>query len=119
MRFSRQEYWSGLPYPSPGDLPHPGIKPGSLALQVDSLLSEPPGKSPHNANININTISSNIKILLKFWWIQVVFFLYYYDAKIERDIDPLTNIFLTYDACLFFIYIMLSSLTDDSLSSLR
>ena len=43
------------------------------------------------------------------------FFLYYYDAKIERDIDPLTNIFLTYDACLFFIYIMLSSLMDDSL----
>ena len=72
MGFSRQEYWSGLPYPSPGDLPHPGIKPGSLALQADSLLSEPPGKSPHYANKNINTISSNIKILLKFWWIQVV-----------------------------------------------
>ena len=36
MRFSRQEYWSGLPFPSPGDLPEPGIKPGSPALQVDS-----------------------------------------------------------------------------------
>jgi len=35
--FSRQEYWSGLPFPSPGDLPHPGIKPGSLALQADDL----------------------------------------------------------------------------------
>ena len=44
MEFSRQEYWSGLPFPSPGDLPHPGIKPGSPALPVDSLLSEPPGK---------------------------------------------------------------------------
>jgi len=39
--FPRQEYWSGLPFPSPGDLPHPGIEPGSLALQVDSLPLEP------------------------------------------------------------------------------
>ena len=39
---SRQEYWSGLPFPSPGDLPHPGIKPGSPILQAHSLLSEPP-----------------------------------------------------------------------------
>ena len=38
--FSRQEYWSGLPFPSPGDLPHPGIEPGSLALQADSLPTE-------------------------------------------------------------------------------
>ena len=40
--FSRQEYWSGLPFLPPGDLPNPGIKPESLALQVDSLPSEPP-----------------------------------------------------------------------------
>ena len=44
MEFSRQEYWSGLPCPSPGDLPDPGIKPGSPVLQVDSLPAEPPGK---------------------------------------------------------------------------
>ena len=44
MGFSRQEYWSGLPFPSPGDLPNPGIKPGSPALQADSLPSEPPCK---------------------------------------------------------------------------
>ena len=43
MEFSRQEYWSGLPFPSPGDLPNPGIEPGSAALQADSLLSESPG----------------------------------------------------------------------------
>ena len=42
--FSRQEYWNGLPFPPPGDLPNPGIKPRSSALPVDSLLSEPPGK---------------------------------------------------------------------------
>ena len=44
MGFSRQEYWSGLPFPSPGDLPNPGIKPRSPALQADTLTSEPPGK---------------------------------------------------------------------------
>ena len=42
--FSRQENWSGLPFPSPGDLPHPGIESESPALQADSLPSEPPGK---------------------------------------------------------------------------
>ena len=42
--FSRQEYWSGLPCPPPGDLPDPGIEPGSPALQADSLPSKPPGK---------------------------------------------------------------------------
>ena len=44
IEFSRQEYWSGLPFPSPGCLPNPGIKPGSPALQANSLPSEPPGK---------------------------------------------------------------------------
>ena len=44
MGFPRQEYWSGLPFPSLGDLPKPGIKPGSLALQIDTLPYEPPGK---------------------------------------------------------------------------
>ena len=44
MRFSTQEYWSGLPFPSPEDLPNPGIEPGSPALQADALPSEPPGK---------------------------------------------------------------------------
>ena len=41
MGFSRQEYWSGWPFPSPGDLPDPGSEPGSPALQADALLSEP------------------------------------------------------------------------------
>ena len=44
MGFSRQEYWSGLPFPSPGDLPDPGIEPGFPTLEPDSLTSEPPGK---------------------------------------------------------------------------
>ena len=44
VEFSKQEYWSGLPFPSPGDLPDSGIEPWSPALQADSLPSEPPGK---------------------------------------------------------------------------
>ena len=44
MGFSRQEYWSGLPFPSPGDLPDPGIEPKSPALQVEFFTTEPPGK---------------------------------------------------------------------------
>ena len=44
MGFCSQEYWSGLPFPSPGDLPDPGIKPGSPTLEANALTSEPPGK---------------------------------------------------------------------------
>ena len=47
MGFSRQEYWSGLPFPSPGDLPNPGIEPRSPALWAEALTSEPPGKPFH------------------------------------------------------------------------
>ena len=60
MGFSRQECWSGLPFPSPGDLPDPGIEPGSPALLADALLSEPPGKPQgscgvwHQLNITIH-----------------------------------------------------------------
>jgi len=43
MEFSRQEYWSGLPFPSPGDLPDPGIEPWSPTLRANALLSETPG----------------------------------------------------------------------------
>ena len=48
MGFSRQVCWSGLPFPSPGDLPDPGIKPRSPALQADALPFEPPGKPPNS-----------------------------------------------------------------------
>ena len=50
MEFFRPEYWSGWPLPSPGDLPNPGIKPRSPALQVDSLPAEPQGK-PKNTGV--------------------------------------------------------------------
>ena len=60
MGFSRQEYWSGLPFPSPGDLPDPGIEPGSPALQADTLLSEPPGK-PRDLQTSSPWASSKLK----------------------------------------------------------
>ena len=47
MGFPRQEYWSGLPFPSPGDLPDPGIEPGPSALRAEALTSEPRLKRTH------------------------------------------------------------------------
>ena len=61
MGFSRQEYWSGFPFPSPGDLPNLGIKPESPELQVDSIPSEPPGKTPC------------IYIICPLFWISIPF----------------------------------------------
>ena len=51
MGFFRQEYWSGLPFPSPGDLPNLGIEPRSPTLQADALPSEPPGKPEHHLQL--------------------------------------------------------------------
>ena len=68
MRFSRQEYWSGLPFPSPGDLPNPGIKPGSPALQADSLPPEPLGKPfPPYSPANRTVPTSGYEGLLRCW----------------------------------------------------
>ena len=69
MEFSRQEYWSGLPFPSPGDLPDPGVEPGSSALQADALPFEPTGKllshqgSPQNTNMKNTCITMFIATL--------------------------------------------------------
>ena len=51
MGFSRHEYWSGLPFPSPGDFPNPGIEPGSPAFQAHFLPTEPPGNQIDNVVI--------------------------------------------------------------------
>ena len=61
MGFSRQEYWSGLPFPSPGDLPNPGIKPASATLQADSLPSEPLGSHHPNGVLRYQWSVSLIK----------------------------------------------------------
>ena len=72
--FSRQEYWSGLPCPSPGDLSDPGIKPRSPALGADSLTSEPPGYMFYRVSNEENTLGglwketglAEIRVLLFF-----------------------------------------------------
>ena len=68
--FSRQEYWSGLPFPSPGDLPNPGIKPKSPALQVDSLPSELPGK-PKNTGVGCHSLLQWIFPTQELNWCQL------------------------------------------------
>ena len=77
MAFSRQGYWNELPFPSPGDLPHPGIKPGSPALQADALPSEPPEKPITDYKYSavlikiLMTFSTKLEqIILKFVWNQ-------------------------------------------------
>ena len=66
MKFFRQECWSGLPFPSPGDLPNPGIEPGSPTLQADALPFEPPWKSPAGKVMSLlfNMLSRLVKIFL-------------------------------------------------------
>ena len=62
MGFSREEYWSGLPFPSPGDLPDPGMEPRFPALQADSLASASPGKPIKKT---LNMIQNYWKVCLK------------------------------------------------------
>ena len=69
MGFSRQEYWSGLSFPSPGDLPDPGIEPGSPAFQVDTLTSEPLGKP------------SKIKPVVKYVQYNIIYGKYFKTCK--------------------------------------
>ena len=61
MGFSRQECWSGLPFPSPGDLPNPGIEPRSPALQADALPSEPPGKPRKERKWSRSVVSDSLR----------------------------------------------------------
>ena len=63
MAFSREESWSGLPRPAPGEFPNPGIEPRSPTLQADSLLSEPPGKPPGHYHITGNIMSISMLLL--------------------------------------------------------
>ena len=59
MEFSRPEYWSGRPFPSPGDLPNTGIEPRSPTLQADSLPAEPPGK-PKNTGVGSPSLPTDL-----------------------------------------------------------
>ena len=84
MGFSRQEYWSGLLFPSPGDLPNPGIELWSPALQADSLPSEPPGKPPkkvEHRRINVFELWCWRRLLKVPWTARS-------NQSILRDINP-------------------------------
>ena len=82
MGFSRQEYWSGLLFPSAGDLPRPGIEPQSPSFQADALTSEPPGKPPiplipepwmqEIASQPCNTLLSSQKLVPWYWLLCTV-----------------------------------------------
>ena len=66
MGFSRQEDWSGLPFPSAGNLPNPGIEPGSPALQAGTLTSEPPGKEKYIYHLILITFVNPVSVLYLF-----------------------------------------------------
>ena len=71
MSLSKQEYLSGLPFPSPGDLPHPGIEPGSPALQAGSLPLEPLGKLVEASRLTLNPTKLSCyprQVMLRFLW---------------------------------------------------
>ena len=73
MAFSRQEYWSGLPFPSPEYLPKPGINPRSPALQADSSPSEPPGKSIYYINVLFYDLALDFAFNLVIIFLTIIF----------------------------------------------
>ena len=87
MGFSRQESWSGLPFPSPGDLPHPGIQPRSPALQADSAPSEPPGKPLFDLGKTIYSMVQSQTNELRFAWNS-----YIMSCLVEREISSLVRL---------------------------
>ena len=79
MGFSRQEYWSGFPFPSPGDLPDPGIEPRSPVLQADALPTEPPGKPICMLK------GSSFLILSSLWQPAFLFFFFFVPVNLIQN----------------------------------
>ena len=71
MEFSRPEYWSGLPFPPPGNLPHPGVEPRSPALQADSLTLSQEG-SPSGYKINIKNKLFFYLSAMNYWMLKML-----------------------------------------------
>ena len=84
MGSSRQEEWSGLPYPPSGDLPNPGIKPRSPALQEDSLPSEPPGK-PKNTGVGSLSLPQGMLPIQESKWGLLHFWRILYQLSYQRS----------------------------------
>ena len=82
MGFSRQEYWSGLPFPSPGDLPDPGIEPRCPTLQAETLYSEPPG----NPSVRVSLVSL-WQVNLVFLFLEISTFCPYFGITLSLGIE--------------------------------
>ena len=82
MEFTRQEYWNRLPFPSPGDLPNPGIEPGSPTLQADSLLSEPLGKCMLSVEMYL-IFNSSKKIDIELLSLFIFYLTFYFKIMID------------------------------------
>ena len=102
MGFCRQKYWSGLPFPSPGDLPDPGIEPMSPALQADALISESPGKLQHA----FTTMLSNMRNQKKYENTNtncvpglVLSLLYHYTPFIFKQLYEVEKIIFIFKMC--------------------
>ena len=102
MGFSRQEYWSGLPFTSPGDLPDPGNEPGSPTLQADSLPSEPPGKPLRQSRVQTLALTLNcwvVTLVKLLHSLSLSFFSLSYDIlmRINKHIIDMNKfIFISY-----------------------
>ena len=111
MKFSRPEYWSGLPFPFPGDLPNPGIEPRSPTLYVDSLPTEPPGK-PKNTGVGSVFLLSRIFLtqelnqgLLHCRWI--LYQLSYQGSPWEPSVRDNQHSLALYVICRIILYFVL------------
>ena len=95
VEFSRQEYWSGLPFPSPWDLPHPGIKPSSPSLWADALPSEPPEKL--NARSRLEKLNKQLTISndVNYWFLMSFECWAPLKGKVTDPILKLANIIFT------------------------
>ena len=109
MGFSRQQYWSGLPFPVPGDRLHPGIEPRSPALQVDALPSEPPGK-PHFFFLIHSIVVFNLLVSYPYLLLSHTCFLYYLSSTFHYNIPELLIVCET-----LFHFLKLRTLTSHSL----
>ena len=89
--FSSQEYWSGLPCPPPGDLPNPGIKPSSPALQVDSLPAELPRKPIVSVCVMLFSPLLDF-ILFQIWSCYLIYLFVYLCLNIRQEIDNIYSI---------------------------
>ena len=113
MGFSRQEYWSGLPFSSLGDFPDPGIEPRSPALQADALTSEPPGKPKIIQDVFFlgSCISSISVIVLRFIHVSGINVLLLFNAKQRSIVELCFNLFIHIAVSGHFCYFQFCTIT--------